>query len=286
MTHLDSIDDKIAKIAEGWPSHDQHYLRILLESIDVSSNHVPKFGRHGGISSPKKFQGLYATDPFYSWFGLNDSMIYAAHKAAGGMTSIYRQIGSGCEKVFRQILQDHLGPSYSYVHWSYTVSYAGASPSKLHLDGRIDFDAVKNQRAKDALYNWLTQVAKKMDIDNGIRDALKGVVFEVRQGYKSKDSKRQNADMRNASSAYAKAYLPCVLLLSTQIDNDVLKRYQEQWLVLMGTTGVNDTLTSTYDFLRDIIGYDLADFFHRSSPLLQREIHNLVTTILRVGDSS
>ena len=43
-------------------------------------------------------------------------------------------------------------------------------------------------------------------------------MFEVRPGYKSKDSKRQNADVSNAANAYTHQYLPVVVLLSTQID--------------------------------------------------------------------
>lgn len=65
---------------------------------------------------------------------------------------------------------------------------------------------------------------------------LEGAVFEVRQGYKSKDSKRQNADITNAANAYANDYLPVVVLLSTQIDSDIAERYiVAQWVLLRGT---------------------------------------------------
>jgi hypothetical protein len=35
--------------------------------------------------------------------------MYAAHRAAGGMTSIYRQIGIGSQWILFQMLQDCLG---------------------------------------------------------------------------------------------------------------------------------------------------------------------------------
>ena len=95
-----------------------------------------------------------------------------------------------------------------------------------------------------------------------IFDNLTGTVFEVRQGYKSKDSKRQNADIANAVTAYTKAYLPCAVILSGQIDGDILSRYRlEKWAVVTGLVGANDPLSSTYDFMRDVIGYDLAASF-------------------------
>jgi hypothetical protein len=34
---------------------------------------------------------MYGADPFCSWVGLDSPLMYAAHKAAGGMTSVYRQ---------------------------------------------------------------------------------------------------------------------------------------------------------------------------------------------------
>ena len=61
-------------------------------------------------------------------------------------------------------------------------------------------------------------------------DSLTGTVFEIRQGYKSRDSKRQNADIANAAAAYANGYLPCAAILSDQIDADVRLRYRsERW---------------------------------------------------------
>lgn len=110
---------------------------------------------------------------------------------------------------------------------------------------------------------------------------LKGSVFEVRQGYKSKDSKRQQADLANASAAYAATYLPVLLLLSTQIDEDLAERYRgARWLILRGATTGADT-TSTYTFCRDVLGYDLAGFFERNSIHLRAEITAVPETLLR-----
>jgi hypothetical protein len=40
---------------------------------------------------------MYGADPFYHWVGLDSQLMYAAHKVAGGMTSIYRHLGIGCQ---------------------------------------------------------------------------------------------------------------------------------------------------------------------------------------------
>ena len=87
---------------------DNKYLQIVLDPIRVSARYKPKFGQgsKGSGVSLEEFQTLYRADPFCGWFGLDNPLMYAAHKAAGGMTSVYRQIGIGCERLFRAILRD------------------------------------------------------------------------------------------------------------------------------------------------------------------------------------
>lgn len=71
------------------------------------------------------------------------------------------------------------------------------------------------------------------------------------------------------------------MILSEQIDGDVLTRYRtEKWSVLTGIIGESDPLTSTYDFMRDVIGYDLAEFFHRSSSIFRKELDVVLNTLL------
>jgi hypothetical protein len=92
---------------------DSKYLKTVLDPIRVCAHYKPKFGqgaKRGGLTL-EQFRTLYQSDPFYSWFGLDNPLMYAAHKAAGGMTSVYRQIGIGCEVLFRTLLKDCLGLS-------------------------------------------------------------------------------------------------------------------------------------------------------------------------------
>jgi hypothetical protein len=109
---------------------------------------------------------------------------------------------------------------------------------------------------------------------------IKGCVFEIRQGYKSKDSKRQNADIANAANAYVHGYIPVMMLFSTQIDGDLMRRYKEHhWVVLIGKTTGSAT-ESSYAFCRDVIGYDLARFFENYSPRIKAHIESILKTLL------
>ena len=113
-----------------------------------------------------------------------------------------------------------------------------------------------------------------------VAEPSNGIVFEVRQGYKSKDSKRQNADIDNATVAWANNYLPVFAIFSSQIDADIILRYRNSRCgILIGTMEEND-LRSIYAFCDRILGYNLADFFQGQSARIQAEIHEVLEVLL------
>jgi hypothetical protein len=262
--------------------NEQRYLRILTEPIRVCASYRPKMGQGAAAGlSLDAFQTLYRADPFYAWYGLDHPLMYAAHKAAGGMTSIYRQVGIGAERLFRQLLQDYLDLSVVQSEWSYDVTSIGGKSRTLHLDARIELADVLDLSKRDRVLTWMHAAADDLGVAPQIRDTLKGVVFEVRQGYKSKDSKRQNADMANAGTAYAQAFLPCLVVLSAQIDSDILIRYRTgQWTILTGTVADVSPLRSTYAFVKDVVGFDLEQFFVRNSATLRAEVEHVLQALL------
>lgn len=207
---------------------EERFLRIVLDAVRVCAEYKPKFGlgRSGGGLGLAEFQELYQKDAFYQWFGLDSPMLYAAHKAAGGMTSIYRQIGIGCETLFREVVRQTLGLSADDVRWAYQLVMPSGYKQTLHLDARVSLAQIPNISKRTKVHQWMRTVADQLELDGKVVDNLYGVVFEVRQGYKSKDSKRQHADIANATAAYARGYIPCNVILSAQIDSGVLLRYR------------------------------------------------------------
>lgn len=261
---------------------DREYLAYIVNAIRVCADYRPKLG-HGADKgyTLAEFQRMYRSDPFYNWVGLDNPLMYAAHKAAGGMTSIYRQIGIGCENLFRRVIQDSLALSEDDVKWSYTVKKSRGKTRTLSLDARIPTDSVSDTARRNAIKKWIADCAADLDVSDRVAATLQGVVFEVRQGYKSKDSKRQNADIANAATAYTKAYLPCVAILSLQIDDDIALRYRnEKWALLTGSTAEKSPQKSLYTFMRTVIGYDLAAFFQRHSDALKADVNAVLTKLL------
>ena len=261
---------------------DDEYLKIVLDPIRVSAQYKPKFGQGGtkGLTQ-KDFHDLYHGDAFYHWFGLDNPMMYAAHRTAGGMSSVYRQIGDGCEKLLRRILKDSFELTEEDVTWSYNVTTSGKKKRVLKLDGRIPLAKINDEEKRNRVRKWMCDSANMAGVSETVVDNLSGTVFEIRQGYKSKDSKRQNADIANATQAYMDGYFPCVMILSEQIDNDVSTRYRDNgWCVITGIVGKSDPLISTYDFMCDVVGYDLAAFFTRNSSAIRDEVNKVLKTVL------
>lgn len=260
---------------------NRKYRDILISPILECAKYTPKFGhgRNGGFSL-LDFQTLYSADSFYKWLGLDNPLMYSAHKAAGGITSIYRQIGIGCERLIRTIFMDYLGLSVEDVTWSYTVTGVNGKERKLSLDGRIIIDKIPDSEIRDRCAVWMMQVADNLELANPIRKAMTGIVFEVRQGYKSKDSKRQNADIANAANAYANGYIPCLMVMSSQIDDDIVSRYSiAKWVILQGIMDVSP-YTSTFSFFKKVIGFDFVEFMNNNQGYFQKRIHFVLKQLM------
>jgi len=225
----------------------------------------------------RDFEAVYSNDVFYSWFGLNAAEVYRAHRLAGGITSLYRQIGVGCERLTRSIICDTMELTPEQIVWSYTVPTPDGKNRKISLDAKISLADVKDSAKRETLKRWMERAMGA----ESIFSRLSGMVFEVRQGYKSKDSKRQQADLLSAANAYAEGYLPVLFLLSDQIDEDIERRYRAaRWHILRGVLDGSSTV-STYAFCREVLGYDLAGFFNRHSETLRTEILNIIHDLLR-----
>jgi hypothetical protein len=78
------------------------------------------------------------------------------------MTSIYRQIGIGCQWIFSQLLQDCLGLSAEDAAWTYTVPSDGGKPRALYLDGRIDISNVSDTASRDRLKQWMHACSERL----------------------------------------------------------------------------------------------------------------------------
>ncbi|MBI1825822.1 MAG: hypothetical protein HY287_07045 [Planctomycetes bacterium] len=263
-------------------TNDRAYLDLICGALRVCLNYKPScgHGRQGGVTI-EEFQRIYREDEFYAWFGLDSPLVYAAHKAAGGMTSIYRQIGTGCQLLFHRILQDTLGLSPTDATWSYNVPSTKGKFRTLSLDGRIAIENITSSPRRSAVESWLKEASASIGLKGRNATSLHGAVFEVRQAYKSNDAKRQNADVSNAASAFAYRYLPVMLLFSVQIPLNLAERYaRARWLMLRGAIS-GTTVDSTYVFCREVLGYDLAGFFRRNSEAIKKETLAVFEGLLR-----
>ena len=111
-------------------SRDEQYRNILIDPIRVCADYLPKMGGSDGIDQ-KTFVKLYGSDPLYHWMGFDSPLMFSAHKAAGGMTSLYRQLGIGTKP--------------------------NGKVATRYLDGRLDFDLVQQAglQKSDTIRSWV-----------------------------------------------------------------------------------------------------------------------------------
>jgi hypothetical protein len=172
----------MSPIKESQQDRDKRYRETLLKPLRGCAHYVPAMGGERSGTTLEQFKLLYGSDPFYHWVGIDSDFMYAAHKAAGGMTSVYRQLGTGGERLLRAIMIDELGFTAEQICWSYDVISKEGKRRTLTLDARLDFEHLKKP-AK--LKNWTLKVAEELKLSKANFAALKGSVFEIRQGYKS-----------------------------------------------------------------------------------------------------
>lgn len=259
---------------------DKEYLNVLLDPIAECSSYRPAFGLQNeeGVSVDQ-FRQLYGNDPLYHWIGLDSDLMYAAHKAAGGMTSIYRQLGIGCERLLRTIIMDEYLLSEEQVAWSYQYDKGNGILATHTLDACIRTEDIQNSTKRKQFKAWLTSTALSIGLSNSVVNTLNGAAFEIRQGYKSADSKRQNADLRFGLRAYSDdSLLPVIAIVSTQASDVVCRRYRDSRLfVMLGTITGNN---STFHFYKEVIGYDLSGFFERNTKHIREQFETIIRQLL------
>ena len=260
--------------------NDSAYVKTLLTPLEECTHYRPAFGQATGEGIDlSQFQKLYGGDPLYHWIGLDSDLMYAAHKAAGGMTSIYRQLGIGCERLLRQIIQENLKLTNHQVAWSYQYDKGDGQMGTHTLDARIEIQDIQDTKKRRLIKTWIHESALSLGLPPARASSLVGAAFEIRQGYKSADSKRQAADLRFGLRAYNDAnLLPVICIVSTQASDTVCRRYRDsRLLVLLGTpTGE----LSTFVFFREAVGFDLAAFFERNTVQIRKKFTAIIKQLL------
>lgn len=268
-------------------TRDSFYRDLLLTPLEKSTKCRPKMGTDKPVSLTG-FKELYGADPFYHWMGLDNILVYQAARGNSGMTSIYRQLGIGVERLFRHIIMDEFDLDEHQANWSYTIPATKTAEAKTrNLDARIDLGMVNNQSKRQLVDDWLTDVKSRIYQKQAIDFPLKGVVFEVRQGYKSQDSKRSQGDTDNCKRALMEQYQMVVSVISMQINDAARTHYLDNGILVMtGDVNSDHVMTSTFAFMDRIIGYDFAGFFERNTSALKENMQTILEKTLTVKDGT
>ncbi len=72
------------------------------------------------------------------------------------MTSIYRQIGIGCERLFREVIFEKARyKEYTSAQWSYETETRSGKKKVLSLDGRLELSDIRDTQIRDNVEDWI-----------------------------------------------------------------------------------------------------------------------------------
>ncbi len=192
----------------------------------------------------------------------------------------------------RQIVADFESVGYHFDVWNLYAPDYGVPQNRR----RLIFAGVRNDIDGFPVAPKPTNADRHVTISEALSD-LEGITDETvpnqspyfvatratsggGQGYKSADSKRQNADLRFGARSYQIGHVTVVAVLSSQVSETVIARYQGAGMLVLTGTPSPDPTASTFAFFKEVIGYNLDDFFRRSSPVVKSVIHDLIGKLL------
>jgi len=245
---------------------DAELIECICDPI-LASDSLPKFGGGRGVSLADWVE-TRNNDPLYSIVGLNDPTIYTAHAGSSVMTSVYRQLGVGIERLFRliSVSKDWINCSNpDELKWTFVSS----NGHNRELDLLIRRDMITDANKQRQLYEIASMMGEPPPIEE-----FRGIVFEIRQGYQSADSKRVAGDTEIVSRAREEGLLGVVVIASNSYNRGVIRNYRASGLpVLVPASGSEGNAGSCpYAFINDFLDYDLEAAFSRVGSTLRERI--------------
>jgi hypothetical protein len=153
---------------------------------------------------------------------------------AGGLTSVYRQIGVGTEHLLRAIIRDSLGLTAEETTWSYRYRKPNGKTGVHSLDAKISFADLSDAQRR-IFIEWMEVVGPHVDLTPANGSGYK--VSFLKSGKVIK-ARTLNVRMRIyvRHECLSGGIASCIHDLSQQVSETVIDRYRkDKMAVLTGT---------------------------------------------------
>lgn len=207
---------------------------------------------------------------------LRDDALYGvifediAHKyaftALGGrlITSLHRNFGDIIEMSVREIFKVKFDLDGALAQMSLTLKSVEKRSTRTS-DATIPFDALEaHERSQiQSLHKHL------LNANHGDANKLKGISYEIRQCYKSNDSKRRTADIDMADLLLANKQLPVMLIFCSSSSPSIITDYRRlsKWIILEGN--------EAFDYVAKLTGFNFKTYLHDKCKLHKKELDKL-----------
>jgi hypothetical protein len=234
-----------------------------------------------GLATARRFRGFsdipvlvrsLSADPVWSLFGLEDEDFVIDKVIGNYVTSVFRKFGDIYESLVKTVLSARLDiPPDGLAH---TVDVIiNNKPQPRSIDAMVHLSAIRSRQKRAAVKAAGLQLIQRLLEPKPTLDDFTALGFEIRCCYQIGDSKRIQADETMGNALLSNKVLPVLMIFCTNSLISPVRRLRRSWFVTEGQ--------DSYDFLRDLTGFDLYSFLRDNSDFLKEEGRKVIEMMLK-----
>jgi hypothetical protein len=229
--------------------------------LKITEDHLNKvvsfdpFKKFPGVADRESFAAMVSNDPAFAPFGLTDDRYIVARLGGNLVTSLHRKIGDLYEALFQYLLRCRFKLGEDYLKFSVEVAIGDRTQTRS-TDGMVP-------------RSYLADIELPL-LDSAWQDT-DGLAFELRSCYQIGDSKRIQADWDMALALEQTNLTPVMLVFCNTSLQSPVSRLSASWRLFEGE--------ETFGFIRDLTGFDLANFMKNNQPSLTKLVHDALAKL-------
>ncbi len=204
--------------------------------------------------APQKIVDEICKDALYGLLFKNISVFYAQSVLGGRITtSLHRNFGDIIEVSVREIFKHAYSLDDGLARSSFSIQSIEKRSTRT-TDVSIPFEALTNAQEKSLRAYHVKLCGKHTPALLAQHGACRGLGYEVRQCYKSNDSKRRTADIDMSDLLFQNKIIPMMLIFCSSSSPSIIRDYRRlsKWMIVEGD--------DAFDYVREISGFDFRGY--------------------------
>lgn len=244
--------------------------KALLSTLDrIIETKVEMIRQTYSEVAPKEVEKEIKSDALYGLLFRDISEFYVQSVLGGRITtSLHRNFGDIVEMSVREIFKSAFDLDDQLAQSSFTLKSIEKRSTRT-TDVTLPYTALE-EKTVGRLRAFHEQLCKRHRRDvEGLHATCKGVGYEVRQCYKSNDSKRRTADIDMSHLLANKGLAPVMLIFCSSSSASIIQDYNRlsKWLILEGT--------AAFEYVNDVTGFNYRAYLDSKIEKLAPQLRSL-----------